>query len=125
MSLFLVVGLIDLIRWFGKFENSAEAAGSDLNLTTFGFAADLLVQIMQGRQILPRWPFHVGVLAPVFALFIVNLVLYMCNLRLAGAIAASVKAGKKKFVIGSMRFFSFFLGVISAAMFISAQALWD
>jgi len=125
VSLFLVEGLIVFIRWFGKFETSAEAVGSDLNLITFGFAVDLLVKMMQGRPVLPKWPFHLPVLVPALALFIVNLVLYLCNLRLAERIAASIKAGKSKFLIGSLRCVSFFLGVISAAMFISAEALWD
>jgi hypothetical protein len=124
-SLLLVVGFIDLIRWFGKFENSAEAVGSDLNLVTFGFAADLLVQLMHGKQILPRWPYHLPVLALVIALFVANLVLYMFNLRLAENIAASLSAHKKWFVIKFLKTVSFFLGFVSALMFISAQALWD
>ncbi|MFZ0302492.1 MAG: hypothetical protein WAL75_07395 [Terracidiphilus sp.] len=124
-SLLLVVFFIDLIRWFGRFENSAEAVGSDLNLTTFGFAADLLVQLMHGRKILPRWPFQTPVLVLAIGLFIVNLILYMFNLRLAARIAASITAKKKWFVIKFLKFFSFFLGVVSALMFISAQALWD
>jgi hypothetical protein len=124
-SLFLVVFFIDIVRWFGKFENSAEAVGSDLNLATFGFAADLLVHLMQGRPILPRWTFHMSVLVPVIAIFLGNLILYMVNLRLAKRIVECIAAKKNFFVIKGLKFISFSLGLISAGMFVGAQALWD
>ena len=52
VSLFLVEGLIVFIRWFGKFETSAEAVGSDLNLITFGFAVQQIAR--EGDQ----WVLH-------------------------------------------------------------------
>lgn len=125
VSLFLVVVFIILVRWFGKFENKAEAVGSDLNLTTFGFAADLLVQLMRGKAILSGWNYGTPVLVLVIGLFLLNLLFYMFNLRLAEKIAGAIKAKKKTWVIKLLKSLGFSLGLLSASMFIAAQALWD
>ena len=122
-SLALVVGFIIVLRWFGKFENSSEAVGSDLNLTTFGFAADLLVQLMEGHKILPRWTLHLSVLALVAGLLFGNLMLYMCNLRLAKSIEECMTA-KKWFVTKCLKLVSVFIGIVSAVMFVVAEGYW-
>lgn len=122
-SLSLVIGFIVVLRWFGKFENSSEAVGSDLNLTTFGFAADLMVQMMERRTILPRWSFHLNVLALVVGMLFFNLILYMCNLRLAKSIEELMKT-KKAWQARFLKGASIFIGILSATMFVVAEAYW-
>jgi len=123
-ALMLTIGLIVVFRWFGRFENKSEAVGSDLNLVTFGFAADLLLQVMQSRQVLPRWPYNVSTLVPVVGLLFLNLILYLVNLRLGANIADRMRAHQKVRIL-LVKGLSVFLGTLSAMMFIVAQALWN
>jgi len=120
VAIALTNGLIVAIRVFGRYENKAEAVGSDLNLLTFGFAIDLLVQVMHGRHVLPRWPFAATTLLVVIMLLVLNLVLYMLNLSIGRLIAAA----QRDWRMYLLKWVALCVGTLSAVMFIVAQAFW-
>jgi hypothetical protein len=111
------------IRWFGEFENKAEAVGSDLNLVAFGFAIELLVQLMKGETILPKWQYRLPTLVPVIALIVLNILMYMFNLRLSKNIESRDKSGNTG-QARMLRGVSIFCGVLSAVSFAGAEGFW-
>lgn len=117
----LLVGFVIGIRKFGNFENRAEVVGADMNILTFGFGVDLLVELMRGASILPRWKFETPTLVPVILLIVVNGVLYMTNLKLAVKIKAP---GSKPVEKKTRKVISFLFGVISLMMLIFLKGLW-
>lgn len=121
----LTSGLVVFIRWFGKFENKSEAIGSDLNLVAFGFAIDLLVRLMkeENDKVLPHWPYpRVSTLVPVVALAIINLFLYMLNLRIGKHIEDKKASNPRRAKV--LKFVSIFLGIVSAVTYICAGGIW-
>jgi hypothetical protein len=126
--LVLTTGLITFIRRFGKYENKAEAIGSDLNLVAFGFGVDLLVKAMKSEGILPKFPWPKFTLVPVVILFIGNLALYMLNLSIGEKIkdkTEKIKKGVATGGVGGLKGISIFFGIISAISFIVVGGAWS
>lgn len=115
-------GFVIFIRWFGDFENKAESVGADLNMLTFGFGIDLLVELMRDKTVLPGWHYPIPTLIPTLGLIAFNGILFMTNLKLAKKINSQRNFDDWK---GSlMKVLSFGLGVLSVLMFIYSKAFW-
>lgn len=126
LSAFVTVGLIILMRMFGKLPLSL--FGPDLNLLTYGFLWDTSIKAIRGIDYWPNfdpsvWPINKGTTLLVVAL--VNLILLAWNFKLSHKVAATYqKSGRSAYTEWILKPFVIALGMTSLILFLLLQSMW-
>lgn len=123
LTVFVTVGLVMVIRKFGKLQ--ASFVGPDLNLLTYGFLWDTTAKALRGAEYWPRFEplvLDINRATTLFVIALLNLIVLGANMKLAHR-AEQMKPGPvKKWLLQPL---ITALGVFSLVVFLLIQGAWE